>query len=243
MRRGRDSGPAEISVIIPALNEEGAIVSTLESVARGQPREIIVADGGSADKTRALASAFGARVISNQAGRARQMNAGAAKAGGNLLLFLHADTLPPRDWSRLAIETLRPREVAAGAFGFAIAGDLAGKRILEWATNRRSHWCQMPYGDQGLFLRREIFEEEGGFADLPIMEDYELVRRLRRRGRIVTVAGKAFTSGRRWQRLGIFKTTLLNRLMILGYRGGVRPERLAGLYRKAGARRGGTALE
>jgi rSAM/selenodomain-associated transferase 2 len=227
------TGPHKVSVIIPALNEEGTIFSTLQSVQRDGPHEVVVVDGGSRDKTSQIAGDSGARVISSKPGRAKQMNAGVAKATGTVLLFLHADTVLPPSWHRLVLETLSQPGIIAGAFGFQIGDHLAGKRIVEWGTNWRSRWWQMPYGDQGLFLKRAIFEEEGGFAELPIMEDYEFIRRLRRRGRIVTLGQKAITSGRRWRRLGLLQTMVLNQMTILGYHLGFPPGRLAHFYRKA----------
>ncbi len=221
-----------VSVIIPVLNEAGQIRATLGSVCAECPHEIIVVDGGSADATIAVARAAGATTVLRAApGRSRQMNAGAARASGNVVLFLHADTLLPNGWSAIVSDTLRCSRVAAGAFRFRIAGSFAAKRIVEWAVQFRSHWFQKPFGDQALFLRRAVFEELGGFADLPIMEDYEFVLRLRRRGLILTVPAPATTSGRRWHRLGWIRTTLINRLMVVGFRIGVNPRRLARLYR------------
>ena len=127
--------------------------------------------------------------------------------------------------------TLRQANVAAGAFRFRIAGGFPGKCLIEWATDLRSRWLQRPYGDQGLFLARALFEEMGGFADLPIMEDYEFTTRLRRRGRIITVGEAAITSGRRWQKLGVLRTTLRNQWMLVGYHLGVPPQKLAKRYR------------
>ena len=148
-----------------------------------------------------------------------------------MLLFLHADTTLPSNWTQVVKEALSQSGVVAGAFGFQIAAPVPGKRMLEWATNWRSRRRGMPYGDQALFLGRRTFEEEGGFADLPIMEDYELVKRLRRAGSIITATNSAITSGRRWRRLGIVRTTFMNKLMVAGYRLGVCPHRLARLYR------------
>jgi len=221
-----------VSVIIPALNEASGIASALVSVHRGEPAEVFVVDGGSTDATGTLAARSGATVIFSRPGRARQMNAGAARATGDVLLFLHADTTLPSNWGHVVVESLGQPGVAAGAFGFQIAASVRGKRMLEWATNWRSRRGGLPYGDQALFLKRAVFEEEGGFADLPIMEDYELARRLRRRGRIVTVTEPAITSGRRWERLGVLRATLRNQLVIAGYHLGVQPQRLAAFYRK-----------
>jgi hypothetical protein len=129
-------------------------------------------------------------------------------------------------------QTLRVPGVAAGAFGFRIAADFPGKSLVEWTTGLRSGWFQRPYGDQGLFLTRALFEELGGFADLPIMEDYEMGARLRRRGRIVTLGEAALTSGRRWRTLGVIRTTFRNQWMLAGYHLGVAPRKLATYYRR-----------
>jgi GT2 family glycosyltransferase len=121
--------------------------------------------------------------------------------------------------------------MVAGAFRFRVDQDFAGRSLLEWGTNFRSRWLRLPYGDQVIFLRRSLFEELGGFAEISIMEDYELVLRLRRLGRIAAVPLSATTSGRRWRRLGIFKTTLINALMVAGYHAGISNLRLAKCYR------------
>lgn len=226
-----DSGSIQISAIIPALNEAAHITATLQSVKSGRPHEIILIDGGSADGTRALARAAGVSVLDSRPGRARQMNAGAAQATGNVLLFLHADTLLPDNWTRTVHEVLAQAGVAAGAFSFRIAEDFPGRRLVEWTTNLRSRWFQNPYGDQAQFIRRPLFEELGGYADLPIMEDYELNQRLRKRGRIATSSSAIVTSGRRWKKLGFVRTTIMNKAMIAGYHLGVDLDILARFYR------------
>jgi rSAM/selenodomain-associated transferase 2/rSAM/selenodomain-associated transferase 1 len=226
-----DSDLNGVSVIIPTLNEASHIVVALHNLQQSKPRELIVADGGSTDDTPRLAEAAGALVIRSKAGRARQMNAGAAQAQAKTLLFLHVDTSPPPHWPTLIRETLRGRNVAAGAFRLEIQGRFAAKRMIEWSAGLRSRWFQLPYGDQGLFLARSLFETLGGFPDLPIMEDYEMVRRLRRFGRIVTTSQPALTSGRRWEKLGGARVTLLNQFIVAGYHLGVSPHRLAAFYR------------
>jgi rSAM/selenodomain-associated transferase 2/rSAM/selenodomain-associated transferase 1 len=232
-RRVVDASEADlnqISVIIPALNEAESIGSTVATAAEGKPLEIIVVDGGSSDRTAELAREAGAAVLFSRAARSRQMNAGASAARGNVLLFLHADTFLPRGYSSLAAQHLRKSGVAAGAFRFAVSHAFAGSKFLEWTTNLRSRWLQLPYGDQGLFLRRSLFEELGGFADLPILEDYELVRRLRGCGRVITVREPVLTSARRWQRLGVLRASLINQWMIAGYHLGWPIKRLAEAY-------------
>jgi uncharacterized protein len=219
-----------ISVIMPALNEASHIGASIAAAQAGHPHEILVVDGGSKDDTQAVARAAGAMVLASKSGRARQMNAGAARATGNVLLFLHADTRLPAGWPGEVRKTLEQPGVVAGAFSFCIAEPFAGRWWVERSTNLRSRWLQSPYGDQGQFLRRALFEELGGFADLPIMEDYELIRRLRRRGRVATAAAAAVTSGRRWNHLGIWRTSLINRFMVVGFHLGISPRKLARFY-------------
>ena len=221
----------QVSVIIPALNEEQHLASTLQAVGQCKCHEVILVDGGSADSTVRLAKAAGIRVLTSKPGRARQMNAGAAVAEGGALLFLHADTLLPTGWAEVIARNLRRPNVVGGAFRFRITGNFRGKSFVEWTTSLRSRWLQRPYGDQGLFLARPLFEEMGGFADLPIMEDYEFTSRLRRRGRLITVKEPALTSGRRWESLGVLRTTLRNQWMLASYHAGVPPQKLAARYR------------
>ena len=231
-RRGvAETGLDRISVILPTLNEAAHLAATLECVHTGSPAEVIVVDGGSADGTPDLARRAGAKVISSPPGRARQMNAGAAEATGDVLVFLHGDTLLPSGWEDTIRRTLTSSDVAAGAFSFRIREAFPGRLIVEWGTNLRSRLLQCPYGDQALFLRRPLFDELGGFANLPIMEDYELTGRLRRRGRVVTIDASISTSGRRWVRLGALRTTVTNLSIIAGYHLGVNPARLARFYR------------
>ena len=229
MAAAEDTCLDRVSVILPVLNEERQLAATLRAV--GQSYEVIVVDGGSTDTTVQRAKEAGVSVLAAKSGRARQMNAGAARADGGSLLFLHADTLLPPSWADVVARTLRTPGVAAGAFRFRIAGSFAGKTLIEWATGLRSRWLQRPYGDQGLFLARALFEEMGGFADLPIMEDYEFAARLRQRGRIVTVGEAVLTSARRWRTLGVVRTTLRNQRMLAGYHLGVSPQKLATRYR------------
>ncbi|HTL16180.1 MAG TPA: TIGR04283 family arsenosugar biosynthesis glycosyltransferase [Patescibacteria group bacterium] len=219
-----------VSVIIPVVNEAKHLPRTLEQAATNKPGEIIVADGGSHDETVRIAKGYGARVVTCGPNRARQMNAGAALARGEVLLFLHADTVPPRGYCQEVLAAFRAPKVVGGAFRFAIADPFPGRCLLEASTNLRSHLWRMPYGDQAIFVRRWAFDQVGGFPDLPIMEDYEFIRRLRRLGKLALLDAAVLTSGRRWQRLGFVRTTLINKLMILGYNLGVPPARLAAYY-------------
>lgn len=221
-----------VSVIIPALNEAAHLVATLAAVNRGSPREVVVVDGGSTDATWDLAQAAGATVIRSAPGRARQMNAGAARATSSTLLFLHADTVLPERWPDAVVNILAQSGAVAGAFAFRIAGQFPGRCWVEWTTNLRSRRLQLPYGDQGLFLRRNVFEALGGFANLHIMEDLDIVLRLRKSGNLITTAQPAITSGRRWQKLGTIKTTIINQAAIAGFLLKVDPGRLAGFYQR-----------
>ena len=227
-----ESDLAKISVIIPALNEAENAGAAVASAAQDKPHEIIVVDGGSADQTVRVASEAGATVLESQPGRAKQINAGAVCATGNVLLFVHADTLLPQGYAACAALCLREPGIAAGAFRFAVGHPFRGSKWIEQTTNLRSRWLQMPYGDQGLLVRRSLFEELGGFADLPILEDYELIRRLRQHGRVTTLPQATRTSARRWQQLGFLRTTLINSWLILAYHLGWPVEKLAATYRK-----------
>jgi rSAM/selenodomain-associated transferase 2 len=219
-----------ISVVVPALNEERHLPGALKSAAAGENVEIIVVDGGSSDTTVKSARIAGAKGIQTEAGRARQMNAGAKEAGGEILLFLHADTLLPLGWDRYIRNTLRMRGVCAGAFEFSLDSKLPGIRFIERAANFRSRSLQIPYGDQAIFMTRSTFHTMGGFAEVPIMEDLEMVRRLRRLGRIHTVSAAVVTSARRWEKLGVWRTSLANQLLLLAYFCGISPGLLARWY-------------
>ncbi|MEQ2007320.1 MAG: glycosyltransferase family 2 protein [Limisphaerales bacterium] len=164
---------------------------------------------------------------SRPAVRARQMNIGAEAASGAVLLFLHADTWPPEDCVALAAGALGNNGVVAGAFSFALRERLRGGRLMEWLTNARSRCGHLPYGDQGLFVRRELFDALGGFPDWPVLEDVELLRRLKRVGRVVTLRPPVLTSARRWQQGGLLRTFVRHQLILLGYAAGLSPHSLA----------------
>ncbi len=194
--------------------------------------DIVVVDGGSGDDSVAIAQALGAQVQTETRGRAQQMNRGVSVAQGNILLFLHADTRLPETFGDIVRETLAQPRVVAGAFELSIEGQGLGLRWVEWGVRVRSRLFQMPYGDQAIFLRRSRFEAMGGFADLPIMEDFELIQRLKQQGRVAIAPAAVTTSARRWQRVGVLKTTVVNQLMILGFVFKVSGDRLACWYRR-----------
>jgi hypothetical protein len=221
----------EISIIIPTLNEGAAIGPTLAGIGRSAEWEIIVADGGSTDDTCNRARFFGARVVHTPPGRGRQMNRGAAEAGGKFFLFLHADTLLPLCFAGQVRGTLARPGVAAGAFRLKIAPGLKGLVLIEHMANLRSRIGQLPYGDQGLFLSASMFRETGGFPELPLMEDVAFIRRLRRKGKIALAPAAVVTSARRWEKVGVWRNTWLNQFFLAAYFLGIKPETLARWYR------------
>ncbi|NJL36421.1 MAG: glycosyltransferase family 2 protein [Leptolyngbyaceae cyanobacterium SM1_4_3] len=231
MKHSQNSVPSpKISIIIPVLNEANVIQQILNQL-RNAAVEIIVVDGGSQDQTVEIVKSLGDRVIHSRPGRAYQMNAGAKAATGEILLFLHADTRLPTGFADLICQTLAQPKTIAGAFALEIDGPQPGLRLVEWGVNVRSRYFQMPYGDQALFLRAETFARFGGFPELPFMEDFELVRRLRRKGKVAIAPASVLTSARRWKKLGVLRTTLLNQVIIAAYLIGVSPEKIVKWYR------------
>jgi len=208
---------SDISVIIPTLNEASSLDRLLAGL-RGNPGlEIIVADGGSEDGTVAVAIRHGVVPTASTPGRGRQLNHGLRRSSGEYLLFLHCDTFLPADFAAHVRAKLSRPGTAAGAFRLAIDARGAQYRLVEWGANFRSGRLGLPYGDQAIFARREVVQSVGGVPEEAIMEDIALVLRLRRTGRIRLAPAAVLTSARRWERLGVFRTTLLNQAMLAGY--------------------------
>jgi rSAM/selenodomain-associated transferase 2/rSAM/selenodomain-associated transferase 1 len=231
----REMGPGQspqpwLSVVIPALNEARQIARTITAASIPEA-QIIVSDGGSTDRTVAIARSLGARIVSGQPNRAAQQNRGAAAARGEVLLFLHADTRLPPEYGDHIFETLMDRCTVLGAFRFATDIHTPAMQAIAFLTNLRAGRLKLPYGDQGLFMRRADFYRFGGFPETPIAEDLYLVRKMARNGRIAMAPVAAVTSGRRWRRLGPLRTTLVNTLVAVGCLAGIPPERLSPLYR------------
>lgn len=222
--------PSRISIIIPAINEADHIENTIKSIGPGNKKEVIVVDGGSNDHTVEIAKSLGAKVITSAPPRARQMNRGADQATGDVLVFLHADTRLPERFEDLIFNGFKYPEMVAGAFELRMDSPMPGLRLIEYLANWRSRCLKMPYGDQAIFISSKVFREIGGFPDIPIMEDFELVRRLRKQGNIVTLPVPVFTSDRRWQNFGILKTTAINQMVIAAYLMGIAPEVIARWY-------------
>lgn len=230
--RRDDLAEPSISVVIPALDEAERIGDLAEELRAAAGVDVLVADGGSRDGTRDVAAAHGARVISCATGRAAQMNAGAARAGGAILLFLHADTRLPSGWAEAVRNALNDPGACAGAFTFATDSPLRALRAIERLTNWRGRRLGIVFGDQAIFVRRSDFVAVGGFPEQPLMEDWELVRRLRQRGKMVLLPEAAVTSARRWHARGPWRNSLRNALITAAYAAGVSPERLARRYQR-----------
>lgn len=227
-----------ISIIIPALNEAQTIRKNIGSLPKGSNLEIVVVDGGSRDNTIEEARALGAKVVSTTASKGRQMNAGAAAATGTIFLFLHADTRLPPYFDAQVRNAAAQNGFCAGAFKLAIDSDKWWLRLIERVANWRSRHLQMPYGDQAIFISRKLFKEIGGFAEIPIMEDFELIRRLRRKGKITILDATVLTSSRRWLNFGVLKTWMVNQLMVSAYCLGISPGTLSRWYRRESGRIG-----
>jgi len=220
-----------ISVIIPALNEADNIAKTIQRAASPATREIIVVDGGSQDSTKHIASSCGAKVYQSPPGRAHQMNFGARKASGDIFLFLHSDTLLPEKFYLQINKVVNQPDTAAGAFLFKLDISGPGPRLIEFFTNLRSRFWQLPYGDQAIFTTHQNFNTVGGYPEVPILEDVLLIKKLKKLGGIKTTSKAVITSGRRWQKLGLVKTTLINQKIMLGHLFGLSPQFLKSWYR------------
>jgi rSAM/selenodomain-associated transferase 2 len=223
-----------VSVIVPALDEAGYIERTIASVEKQVgPTEVIVVDGGSADATAARAAARGARVVAASQGRARQMNAGAARARGDVLLFLHADTTLPESALAAVRRTLFDGGdgTAVQAGTFRLRFDRNGWLLRLYAFATRLRWRRFCYGDRGLFVRRAAFEAVGGFPDWPIFEDLELADRLHQHGAFRYLPLAVTTAARRFERTGPLRQQLQNLALWAHYLLGTDPEAVASRYR------------
>jgi rSAM/selenodomain-associated transferase 2 len=227
---------ARLSIIMPVLDEGEGIAGALDALAelRGLGVEVIVVDGGSRDATVQRARLRADQVLTAPRGRASQMNAGAAKASGDVLLFLHADTRLPREAERLVLDGLARSGRAWGRFDVTIDGRHPMLRLVAGMMNLRSRISGIATGDQAIFVKRDAFQAIGGFPEIPLMEDIALSKRLKRLGRPLCLRERAITSGRRWETHGVFRTVLLMWRLRLAYFFGADPAALAGRYRYGG---------
>ncbi len=219
-----------VSVVMPTLNEAGTITQTLTQVRQAGECQTIVVDGGSGDGTLEIARLYADVVLSAPCGRARQMNAGARAAAGDVLLFLHADTVLPLGFPALLAQALADPGVVGGRFDVRL--DAAGWpfRVIETLMNLRSRLTRISTGDQAIFVRRQTFLAVGGYPEVELMEDLEFSRKLKRVGHVACLRAQVMTSARRWQRDGVMKTIVLMWTLRLGHFLGIRPEHLKAFY-------------
>ncbi|RMF93594.1 MAG: glycosyltransferase [Nitrospinota bacterium] len=231
----------QLSIIIPTLNEETSLETTLKTLSHSPAAEVIVVDGGSTDQTLAIARQRGSRVLSAPRGRASQMNAGARAAHGDVLLFLHADTLLPPHFHREIEQALSHPQVIGGRFDVRF-DPIDPHTLKEWVQegllhlvaflmNLRSRWTHIATGDQAIFIRRRCFFQLGGYPELPLFEDIELSKRMKRAGEIACLRSKVTTSARRWRKQGVVRTILLMWCLRLLYFLGLSPHLLWKVYR------------
>ncbi|MEP1144360.1 MAG: TIGR04283 family arsenosugar biosynthesis glycosyltransferase [Henriciella sp.] len=226
--------PAPLSIIVPAFNSEAVLplclAALMPGLEAGLIREVIVVDGGSEDQTRRLADGSGATVISApETGRAAQLRHGFAQARGDWVLFLHADTALSRDWSERAKTHIAERRDKAAAFTLAYRSDHPMAKVVARRANWRSRSLGLPYGDQGLLISRKLYQEIGGYADTPFMEDVQIIRAIGKK-RLSILSAEARTDASKYDRDGWRKRSWRNAFLITRYLLGAKPEKLAKAY-------------
>ena len=225
--------PAPISIIVPTLNADTelgpCLASLLPGVEAGLVRELIISDGGSDDRSHAIAETAGAHFITGAPGRAKQLIRGAQEARGSWLLFLHADTQLSRDWAERVRDHLANRPDKAAAFTLAYRSDARQAKTVARRANRRARWLGLPYGDQGLLVSRALYDEVGGYDDIPLMEDVRLARAIGKK-RLTFLSAEARTSPAKYERDGWRKRSWVNAWLITRYLMGTPPEKLAQRY-------------
>ncbi len=229
--------PASIAVIIPTLNEERALPRTLLALRQLRFDECILVDGGSRDQTVSIAqnqlhglSQQPAKIMTSEQGRAKQMNAGVEETRSDVLLFLHADTILPPETRNEIHRVLEDPRYVGGRFDVRFEDDRGWAWLISRLMNWRSRWSGVATGDQAIFVRRVAFDNLGGFADIPLMEDVELTQRLKRAGSVAALRAKVTTSFRRWEQQGAFRTILQMWLLRFLYWIGIHPKTLHQLY-------------
>jgi rSAM/selenodomain-associated transferase 2 len=219
----------KLAVVIPALNEHDRIVPSVQS-AQAPGVEVLVVDGGSRDETAELARGLGVRVLDAPKGRARQLSAGVRASAGDVLLFLHADSVLPRGWPSAVRAALLDPEVAGGFFDLRFDERTIVLRFIEWGARVRVALFSLPYGDQAIFVRRELLEEAGGVPMAPLMEDLDLVQAMKARGRLVRVPLPVVTSARRYRAGGVLSTMVRHWGALIAWRLGIDRRRVARWY-------------
>ena len=225
------------SIILPVIDEGATIGATLDDLHRRWPdAETVIVDGGSTDDTAAIVRTFASQLLISERGRARQMNAGAGAASGDILVFLHGDSQLPDGALEAIASALDGREIGWGRFDIAIDGRHKLLPLVAATMNFRSRITSVATGDQAIFVTRAALDAVGGFPDIPLMEDIGLSKRLRRLAKPVCLRERVVTSGRRWDANGLVRTVLTMWTLRLGYFVGVAPERLAKAYARLKSR-------
>ncbi len=223
----------QLSIIVPILNESEQLPDLLEhlSLWKQVGCDVILVDGGSVDQSYELAEAQGFKVLRSERGRALQMNTGAAEACGDCLLFLHADTRLPKHADQLILRTIQQTSADWGRFNVCITGRSFMFKVIAWFMNHRSRLSSIVTGDQGIFIRKQLFEKVGGFPVQPLMEDIEFSKRLKKIVKPAALKEKVTTSGRRWEQRGVWSTIYLMWCLRFAYWRGADVDELAAQYR------------
>jgi rSAM/selenodomain-associated transferase 2 len=220
-----------ISIIVPIKNESPDVAERFRRFLVPRETEILIADCGDCPETSRAFEAIGARTVEGEGSRGRRLDRAARQARGDILYFVHSDSLPPENALSLIAGTLATGAVA-GAFSLAYEETTPALSWIAWWANLRSRLLGLPFGDQGLFCRREAYEESGGFRDLPVCDDVDIVRRVKRVGRLVILPEKSVTSPRRYRQNGSLRQVLRNWRVLAGYFTGVSPEKLERWYNR-----------
>ena len=234
INKQQESNKYEFSIIIPVLNELDRINTIIEQLRKQNfeiPHEIIVVDGDTQGSTITAIKDRNVTTITSEKGRGRQMNVGAAAACGEILIFLHADTILPENALEKISKTLQNKNYVGGAFDLKIDSNRLFLKYISARASMRSRWNRIPYGDQAIFIRKKYFNQIGGYKEIPLMEDVDLMRRIKKDGKkIVILPDKVTTSARRWENDGVFYTTLRNQILIRLFYLGISPHKLAKYY-------------
>lgn len=220
-------------MVVPLLNEAVTLPQLLQDLRQCEADELVLVDGGSSDKTQQILQESGLRWLTSGPGRGAQMNTGARVCESEIILFLHADTVISSSHIGILRELAAEPAYMGGRFDVRLSGAHLALRVIEWFINLRSRLSSISTGDQAMFVRRDVFKTMGGFSDIPLMEDIDLARRLKRLGKVACLPQKVCTSSRRWEQHGFVRTVLLMWRMRLLYWLGVSPAKLAAMYREA----------
>jgi len=234
MSKQHESKQYDFSIIIPVLNEADKINSLIEHLQKQNHEssyEIIVVDGDPQGSTVGAIQDKDATTITADKGRGKQMNTGASGARGEILIFLHADTILPEHALEKISRAMQDSDYAGGAFDLKIDSDRLFLKYISFRASLRSRWNRIPYGDQAIFIRKKYFDQIGGYQEIPLMEDVDLMRRIKKDGKkIVILQDKVITSARRWESDGVLFTTLRNQILVRLFYLGISPHRLAKYY-------------